>query len=637
MGMFVGLAGCGSQETQKYEEMMTRAMWIDMLAAQYNLNESYSQEPFFTDIMPTNPYFQEIQACVEWEIIEISDEFRPHEEATTGFAVVTAIRAIGLDRLERSDYNADLKTEDDILAFFNTQSGLSISADNTLTRTQAIEIVEKTQEISNGLTLPQIYKVEYKDNVRLMNLNQVMFSADGETATMSSGSVNIGDVIVIEPNRHLPRGKYARVMSVSGNDITYEEVELEDFVENFEMQGTFFPTPLAAIPFSSGVEIIIDSGTAVNPMNYDASEHLNVSTLAYVSHASNGGFEISNLSNRSPEITFKIGIETGRGGPIRGEGSINGSVTINNIRLTTDVSVFTGRASVMVDYDIVANVSINGELYGRIPAGRVDFGIVGITGLSLEGYIKIGVEGEISFDFLVANSSSIDVRPFRRTKSSNNSNLRRSNVDFKAKAYVRPGIEISLFIGTWKLSSIGAFSGVNIEMKAADYQGCYDGIVYIPMVGYFKYKLTGLISGEFDFRVWHKGNSPFQRSFHMEGFVIVPECTKGGETDADFEDDDFLIDMTGFDYLALSANFVALNPNITDKLHVTRMPDGYTADDLVFTSDNRDVVIIDNTGTFTTVGEGVAMIRVATRDGEYERFCIIVSLPSFAVDFTPLL
>ena len=670
-GLISSIYSCKKQENEE----LTKAAWIDILASQYGLNDCYSNEQIYSDIEPSNPNFKKVQACAEWGIIEKSDEFYPDDNVTNGFAAVAAVKAIGIDRLEKSDYNVSLKTDDEILDFFNSQSGLNISADEILTTAQAEKIISAAQAISNGMVLPQVYEVNYNDNVQTMNLNQVIFSADGKTATIKSGTVNIGDIIVVEPNEYLPRGKYSKVTSINGSVITYEEASIDEICNDLIIQGTYVPTLLGFVPLTSGIEInIIDN--YITPQDYRHNKNSandNFIMLNYNPKINNEEYEITQLATykQGSKIEVSIGKDLyekklGEKGKEKGkiEAEIEGTVTIKDISVTVDIPTLrafgfdtgipNGEVYVKTMSTIESDLSIKGTLESSnlIPFARFDFGVVGIAGFSAELYIKVGVEGEISVGVSVTNTASLDFKPFREISYNKTSTLNKNDLSYKAKVFAHFGGELAFYVGSTKLVSTGAYSGLDVEVTPASYPDCKDGLAFIPGVIYFKYDIFGFVNGGIDYKIWHKDNSPFIKNFHIEDTNLSPmewkfvdKCTKD-KTDTNksaidnFEDppidDDFIDYNTNGsqgNYFNISAYYIALNPNNTDSLVVTNIPDGYSAGDILFTSDNPNVVIVNNSGEFTTVNEGIALIRVATSDGEYEQFCVVSSFKSFNTNF----
>ena len=254
--LFLGTAalpGCGRKEEEN--PALTRADWIYRLAQQYQITGGADEEPYFTDVGTANPYFQEVQACAKWGIVEPAGEFRPEDPATSRFAAVTAVKAMGVARLEKSDYKASLQTEEEIVSFFEQQSGLSVREEQTLTGTQAGEILDQAQAIADNMTLPQVHTVEYKENVQVLTLDQVAFGADGKTATLKSGTAAAGDFLVVEPSEYMPEGRYVKITAVDGSTLTYEQAAIEELTDTFEISGTYEPQVLSVRPLSSGITV----------------------------------------------------------------------------------------------------------------------------------------------------------------------------------------------------------------------------------------------------------------------------------------------------------------------------------------------------------------------------------------------
>ncbi len=87
-------------------------------------------------------------------------------------------------------------------------------------------------------------------------------------------------------------------------------------------------------------------------------------------------------------------------------------------------------------------------------------------------------------------------------------------------------------------------------------------------------------------------------------------------------------------------NIITLNKSDTDKINVSVKPDNATNKLLDFSSDNEDVVTVDNLGNIVAVGEGTATITVKSKDNPAitETVVITVKIPvteiTAADDFT---
>jgi len=628
LGITANLSGCQKNEP---DEALTRAAWIDMLAAQYNLFDSYSREPFFGDVKTTNPYFTEIQACAEWEIIDKAAEFKPDETATNGFAIITAIKAIGTDRLERSDYRADLKTDDDVLTFFGAQSGLDISAETALTGPQADVIMEASQEISNGLSLPQIYEINFKDNVRLMNLNQVVFSADGKTATLKSGSVEIGDIIVIEPNEFLPEGKYAKIIENYDGQLSYVPAKVDEICNDYQISGTFTPKLLAVRPASADVTVVsIDGRPAIGNQSSDNYSGITCTPLgaqqdnrAKYSFLTSGG----DASNAEFEV--------------RGVGTV--SANFSNATVDFSMNPFHPKFYLKIDTTLKASVNVAASMQRSIPLGSAYFGLGPALSIELALSLVYGFDGELSIEFTLKTTEEVDVDGWRAPKININKSAPVVTIVLDAEVYVKPDVCVSVTVLGGKAAYVGVNSGLEVNANGAatfspdGAEWCLTLKAWVPLNIYYGYNILNLLKDENRIEIWNSRKSVWTEEFHIEDGKIVIKCTRNGND----SDEDFFPEGTDVgiptEYLLISSTFVALNPNTVDAILITSMPDGYSTNDIVFSSSQPGIVDVNSSGSFTTTGEGTALIRVATSDGKHEQFCAVVSRASFSVEFSPLI
>lgn len=69
-----------------------------------------------------------------------------------------------------------------------------------------------------------------------------------------------------------------------------------------------------------------------------------------------------------------------------------------------------------------------------------------------------------------------------------------------------------------------------------------------------------------------------------------------------------------------------LNMEIGDssKIEITSLPDGYTASDIIFVSENEDVVSVDSNGSVYAKSEGATVIQIKTSDKQFETACTVI-------------
>ena len=653
--LFLGTAalpGCGRKEEEN--PALTRADWIYRLAQQYQITGGADEEPYFTDVGTANPYFQEVQACAKWGIVEPAGEFRPEDPATSRFAAVTAVKAMGVARLEKSDYKASLQTEEEIVSFFEQQSGLSVREEQTLTGTQAGEILDQAQAIADNMTLPQVHTVEYKENVQVLTLDQVAFGADGKTATLKSGTAAAGDFLVVEPSEYMPEGRYVKITAVDGSTLTYEQAAIEELTDTFEISGTYEPQVLSVRPLSSGITVESVGGEKPTATPQGLYTRSGFSGLA--GRSVPAAVPMADTYSNAGSVTLKVDQALPSGA------SVTGTIAVDFDKITLDYGDWIWlpwdgyRDSYLrIDNTIHADLTVQGNYRNTLTLASVGMSFYGAITVTADLVLNVGFHAEVSVAVEVNATEEITVLPWSGAKHRTRVNDSSVNAHLDAYGYVRPNLCASVKVLGHKVTYIGAYTG--LEAKAlADAaltgdgtESCLDLKAWVPLVVYYGYDLI-LIKGDGQKEFWNENNSVWNKHLHIEDGAVVETCTRTGDKvdpDAGADPDEWVapnIDEEGIeaaknggtDRMAISTFYVTLYPGDSETLGVTKLPSGYSAADLVFTSSRPEAVSVDNAGTLTAVGEGMAVIRVATADGQYEQFCMASSYTSFAVDFTPL-
>lgn len=655
MSASLSLAGCSGQTVHIY----TRGEWISELANIFGLSTPYSSEQYFDDVNTENEYFNAVQACAEWEIIEKGGKFEPDKRADVNFAMVTAVKAVGLDRIAKSVDGKELKTEEEIIEYFNDNSNVKYISGSSLYMDTAEHILCDIGVMYSNLQLKQYQDVQLKENVVSPNTSDVVFSADGETATIRNGNYNVGDVICFEPSTSYPEGKYAKITEINGNTIKYVEPTLDEIADHVTIYGTYEPEILGVVPLMDGVEVQAIDGVEVLPQVYQSEDG---PSIIYLKNTD------SSMQAAPLAKTFRLGdIDMKLNATVEADGAsvtVSGGVKLKNIKATVDLDVLgvlVKKAEISVTDTIEANISVSGQLEKTFNIAKVPCKLWGVVGVDFVLAVKIGLEGSVSFVWSVDTAQSVEYKPFRAPKfhaSGSNSNL---DVELKAKAYIKPQFKAEFVIGPASVANVGAYSGVEASAKTkiagtSDDVGCVDVSAYVPLtifVGAETKKgddtLLGKLGVKKSWAIWTSSTSPVKKKWHVENGEIVPECTKGKKEEEKTEEDNSTgNDQTGIDMdyinhileldhaMIISSYYVVLDEGRTDLLRVIELPEGYTYSDLVFTTDNSAVATVGSDGTIVAVGSGSCTIKVATKDGKYEQFCSLRVLASYDVEFTPL-
>lgn len=641
--------GCSKKSVKIY----TRGEWISALSELFGMEQPYSSDPYFDDVDANNPVFNAVQNCVEWEIIEKGDNFNPNDRADVNFAIETAIKAIGLDRIENSIDGEQLNTSKSCVKYFNKKSNVKYISGSNLYMDTAEQILTDVQKIYLDLVPKKTEDVKYVESVKKTTENEIKFSTDGESAK-SSLSVNVGDIIMVEPSSNYPYGKYVKVSQVTDNGFKYEKPQLEEVFDHVIFSGEYKPEILEVIPLIDGVKVTnIGDATVVPQSSTESATGISYVPLTYTD-SSVTPLKAINIGDIVTEISCE---------PKKGL-TISGSVGLKNITVDADFEMWgpvVNKAYIGVNSTLEADITFAAEanaVDATIPIAKVPCKLFGAAGISFIFGIKVGIEGSIAVVWSIDTSASVEYKPLRSAKFNAKGENPNLDVELKAKVYAKPDLKAQVELGEWAIGNVGINSGFEASASTkligtSDDVGCIDIKAYVPLsiyVGAEKEEtLLGKLGIKRSWNIWNSNNSPVKKSWHVEDWQIVDECTKGKE-DADIEEDEDnnalqnedetineippIVDYTGG--LTLSSSFAALDEGTRDIIKVVSLPDNYTSNDLIFTSSDSRVVIVDNNGNISAVGSGSCVVKVSTRDGIYSQYCAIKVYADYSVDFTPL-
>ena len=242
------LCGCGSTENTSGKGL-SKGEWIGRLGEKFGYNVCESSEDFYSDVSSENEFYDEIQACAEWEVLPEKTTFRPDEKATWKYAIETAVRAIGIDKLNKQDSGAEV-SEDNLVAFFTSKIANldEENLDMEVTEIDAALILEYAYAYASNLTLAEEINYVYNEGVIEAEAEDITLKGDGVTAKVKEGSAyQTGDVIYVKPSKE-SQAYAMRVNSVEGNEITYEQGGMEDIYQELQVTGTFEATILNVEP-----------------------------------------------------------------------------------------------------------------------------------------------------------------------------------------------------------------------------------------------------------------------------------------------------------------------------------------------------------------------------------------------------
>lgn len=228
------------QVSYEYEVAYTRAEWVAKVIDLMGFGAFHENEPSFTDIAGT-PYEDAIETAVVHQMLTAGGAFEPDAPATRDFAAATLIRAMGYileGDLECADAASIQNPKEAYLAvdlrMLSLQDGLfcpnvpinSQDAKTALARAKEINDLPYREGSGGKGVIFQSGTIELPAEAAV--------SDDGKVLTLASvpAGIKAGDVIVVG------NAKACKVVSVSGNKITYTQPKLEDYIQEMDVYGT---------------------------------------------------------------------------------------------------------------------------------------------------------------------------------------------------------------------------------------------------------------------------------------------------------------------------------------------------------------------------------------------------------------
>lgn len=631
--------GGGSDTSAAGSEKLSKGEWIGLLGDQFGYTDYETTDDYYSDVTSDYEYYDEIQACAEWEVLTEEKELHPEDTATWQYAIETSVRAIGIDKINKSDAGVEVN-EDNLIDFFDEKIANIKAGDNgdsvlsaQLTTTDASLILKYAYDYANNLTLPQKLEYTYNEAVKEASEQDIQLDSNSNTGTIQAGSYAEGDVIYVEATENAPASAI-RINSIENNEFTYENVGMEDVYEELQVSGTFEGTVIDIEP-AEGVTI----GMVEEPMKKN---------FAYASYS----------KSEQPMIATEGKTESNIAAPVAGSGSNNvkftatlGSgatftVQLSNILVTSDVDygILKGlkKAEANVSFDDKVELKYaSSEHYSvtqNLGTVKVQLGTTPLT-VNFSLIANVGMDGKITLTYasqVVANVNYVQGRGLAKSVNNNN-----ANCDLRAEVTLtaEPTIKVELAcvgkgIANVKVTSgVVAIAQVDIDLLG-DEPSCVDLYMYVPLR--WAVNEDGCIMANISPKlkasenVWTSENSPITQRFHWEDDVLVEACTRGSKKAVEAKDVDengepydeyelFEFEEISFETIKVEKQVIKLAAGESATITVVSVPGEYSQSDLTYSSENTSVCTVSGSQV-TATGAGSTQIEVSTADGKYKTY-----------------
>ena len=216
-----------NEDDDKYSECVTKQEWIGMLGEHTGAVNYVNKQAYFSDVDEGNEYYAYIQSAVEWGFIEAGEKFDGEKYASGKFVVCSAIKSIGVPKIQLYlGTDKDLTDED----YLDIALDLSLIEKDQLkkglTKEEAHSIIENLDKIYYGEFWPKdLEEVEYQDNVIILNSNSII-EYDSTTNTLkTSTSLQKDDVISFKDGKFVVIRKILKVFEDGFYELGMPEME----------------------------------------------------------------------------------------------------------------------------------------------------------------------------------------------------------------------------------------------------------------------------------------------------------------------------------------------------------------------------------------------------------------------------
>lgn len=260
----LGLSGCSSKQTAQ----LSYGQWLTLVNDSFGMESYLSDEPYFTNIDESNPYYSTVQISKEWDIIS-GDYIDIEKELTWKDAIITLVNAgnfISSDASEEEKIECGIENFDSSIRKY--WMNRNIEAD------KAIVLLAKAQELwANKKITERVEKIDYRDNVVDLSENKgsPIYNQQNNTIILNENSdnINVGDICIVPDENNKLEKRYIKVDSVEeidGNKIitpSNDELKLEDVYEELHIEETLKPTAENTIIYDGNGNIVPMSASVV--------------------------------------------------------------------------------------------------------------------------------------------------------------------------------------------------------------------------------------------------------------------------------------------------------------------------------------------------------------------------------------
>ena len=515
------VCGCGKKTVSTAAKgELTRLKWIEMLSDSFYIQNSKTEDPYFSDVSKENELFGKIQECVELGIIPAEKQFNANYSVSFKEAALNCINAIGKSTV--SDYLQTDKelSEKELLKFAKEKILTEISDKKTLTQADAEKALKNSTELLLNKPLFEKEKIKLSEGVTDLRSSKAEYT-DSSAVISDVKGIKKDSVIILPPSAEYPAGLARKVVSVSGNTVTLGEASIDEVFDEIKVSKR---TELKSTDFTPAAGVTVGEYSAVE--NTSRTKEVSAApTLLTAQSNSNSYTELASDGKASFDIVLnltkgELSLDE-KWGSLKGSYSdaksleeasdfkfdgrnlytekykagyeIKGKISLSDISLDNDVDykkiagikVGVNRCETKVNFKASVNLSVKGKVDNDIDVLTAKIPI-GASGLSVKCVfvLSIGLNGEVSVKSEIRNTTSYIYE--KGLKQVNNTDVKnKATVTGELTAQVGPKAVLSIlgmdFFDIQALIGMGAKAEISAEQGSTEIP-CVDVKAYAPIV-----------------------------------------------------------------------------------------------------------------------------------------------------------
>lgn len=660
--------------------------WIQELDEQSGISAYTQKEPYYPNVSSDNAYYSAVQAAVEWQVLDPSDAFEPETPLTKEWAAMTLMNLTGEDTegtavindLRTSAFPEEIKKAVDS-GLMETDAERNFHPRQIMERDEAEHLLAKAVlSINHRIFENKEPEIEWKEADSTIEETPITFDERTLTGSFSSEKqFKKNDIL----HWHLNNKDYCYAVDEVNNDqdrqnVQCRKISLDEDTDALKVQGSEDLDFSKALMQTDSHQIIQQSAAFVHSDPYLTSMKQNrlqkefsigdfnvvletsgSSILAKASRTMSYGTVISaaavlnhvhinyawdskkyDLKNAYFKIEFDseedLSVKNEKGKTLYGDFSkIDSSdflPSLKNLYQTKNDAQETTlklcQLTVPLPNAPVLNITMNLEL--RLSTtGKAELILTQENGIGFEtrnGVMRLIKENTGKADATVQATTKI-LAGIRFGLGLLNGTLMDAGVDAGAEGVVKATIHL--------YDSQGEMTSVSTDLPGDAAENCAEGndnvLVCTDVNAHWvlnaSVNSSASLAGKFgiskEFELLGEDNAPLipGLNHHFENGHAVDQCTRKSRRFLPTADG-----ITAAKHICLKKYSFAVKTGSISQIEIEALPDGYTADDLVYESSNTDAADVDQAGCIHGRNQGSAVITVKTKDGKHTIHCNVI-------------